>query len=110
MASLWWALGALVSPMLVNLVLAASGGAPDTWRQDTAFLWTLFGALVSGFAFLAVTWPRMQGSPVQRVVSGVVVFGFSTLAASVLSFYGCALGGMYSAPHDSPTAPVLRSH
>jgi hypothetical protein len=112
MPSLWWALIALVSPMLVNLGLAATGGAPDTWQQVVAFFSAFLGSIVSGAVCVAVMLRRIQATPTKRTMTGVVVFGVSTLAACVLAFYGCSWGGMYgmySPTHAASPAPGPRS-
>jgi hypothetical protein len=100
--ALWWALVALLSPMLVNIVLTVIG------EPEVEIFSTLLGSIVSGVVCVAVITPRIQTSLAKGILTRVLLLGVSTLAAFILACCGCTFGGMYSQAHHTPQALVPR--
>jgi hypothetical protein len=109
-----WALGALVAPMLVNLLLIREGepfagatfalsnhagsglvcDSPNCPLATAAAVWSLGVSFVAGIVCMAVILPRIQLKAIAKILIGFVIMAVGTVAASIGAVLGCSAGGI----------------
>jgi hypothetical protein len=88
--ALGWALGALLAPMLGNLLLIRSGEP----YASAAVVWSFGGSFVAGIVCMVVVLPRIQLPAIAKILIGFVIMGAGTVAAFIGAVFGCSAGGM----------------